>query len=295
MHERGERDGTQPGCLLVTGGSGYLGRALVARAQSDWHITATHLTQPGDGPKLDVRDAGAVDRLVTELRPDVIIHTAYVQSGDEMVEVNVAGAANVARAAAAIGARLVHLSTDFVFDGGREWGGYTEGDVATPVTEYGRAKLAGERAVAAASPDALVVRTSLIYGGDRPGPHEQMVLDALDGRRDVGFFSDELRCPIVAADLAGALLDLARQPVSGPLHVAGDDAVSRFEFARLVAASLGRDPTPLRSALSSAASSPRPLNCTLDCSRAADLLATPPRGVRSVLGAGVPRAGQSLD
>jgi dTDP-4-dehydrorhamnose reductase len=295
MHERGERGGTQPGCLLITGGSGYLGRALVARAQSAWHVTATHLTQPGHGPKLDVRDAGAVGRLIAELRPEVIIHTAYVQAGADLVEVNVAGAGNVARAAAAIGARLVHLSTDFVFDGGREWGGYTEDDVAKPVTEYGRAKLAGERAVAAASPDALVVRTSLIYGGDRPGRHEQMVLDALDGRRDVGFFSDELRCPIVAADLAAALLDLAREPVAGPLHVAGADAVSRFEFARLVAASLGRDPSPLRSALSSTASSPRPLNCTLDCSRAAGMLETPPRGVRSVLGAGVPSARQSLD
>jgi dTDP-4-dehydrorhamnose reductase len=148
--------------------------------------------------------------------------------------------------------------------------------------------------VAAAAPDAVIVRTSLIYGGDRPGAHEHMVLDALEGRRDVAFFSDELRCPIVAADLAGALLDLARQPVSGLLHVAGTDTVSRFEFAQLVAESRGSDPALLRSALSSASVPRRPLNCALDCSRAAGLLATPIRGVRVVLGAGVPRACQSL-
>ena len=294
MHGRGEDGRTQPGRLLITGGSGYLGRVLAARARADWDVTVTRLTQPGSGPALDVCDAAAVGRLIGRLRPDVIVHTAYRQSGEEMVNVNVAGAGNVARAAAGVGARLVHLSTDLVFDGERPRGGYSEDDVASPITEYGRSKLAGEGAVAAVAPDALIVRTSLIYGGDRPGPHEEMVLDALDGRRDVAFFSDEMRCPIVADDLVEALLDLARQPVSGPLHVAGADAVSRFMFAQLVAASHGRDPAPLRSALSSAARPPRPLNCALDCSRAGDLLATPLRGVRAVLGAGVPHVGQSL-
>lgn len=284
----------QPGRLLITGGSGYLGRALAARAEPEWDVTATRLTQPGPGPLLDVRDAVAVGRLIERQRPDVIVHTAYLQSGAEMADVNVAGAENVARASAAVGARLVHLSTDVVFDGERDRGGYSEDDAARPITEYGCAKLAGERAVAAAAPDALIVRTSLIYGGDLPGPHEQMVLDALEGRRDVAFFSDELRCPIVAADLAGALLDLAQQPVSGLLHVAGPDAVSRFEFAQLVAVSQGSNPALLRSALSSASGPRRPLNCALDCSRAAGLLASPIRGVRVVLGAGVPQGRHSL-
>jgi dTDP-4-dehydrorhamnose reductase len=294
MRGRGEGGRTQPGRLLITGGSGYLGRALVTRAELDWDVTATHRTQPCPGPALDVRDAAAVERLVGELRPDVIINTAYLQSGDEMVDVNVAGAGNVGQAAASGGARLIHLSTDFVFDGRRERGGYAEDDAATPITDYGRAKLAGEKAIVDAAPDALIVRTSLIYGGDRPGPHELMVLDALDGRRDVAFFSDELRCPILAAELAGALLELAGRPLSGPLHVAGADAVSRLEFAQLVALSRGRDPSTLRSALSAAARPRRPLNCALDCSRAAGLLKTPVRGVRAVLGAGVPPAGQSL-
>jgi len=231
---------------------------------------------------------------VGELRPEVVIHTAYLQSGERMVDVNVAGAGNVARAAASVGARLIHISTDFVFDGRRERRGYSEDDAAVPITDYGRAKLAGERAVADAAPDALIVRTSLIYGRDTPGPHELMVLDALDGRRDVAFFSDELRCPIMAAELAAALLELGRRPLSGTLHVAGADTVSRLEFARLVALFHGRDPASLRSALSSAARPRRPLNCALDCSRAAGLLTTRLRGVQAVLGAGVPSAGHSL-
>jgi dTDP-4-dehydrorhamnose reductase len=294
MRGRGEERRTQPGRLLITGGSGYLGRALAAQAGLDWDVTATRHTQPGPGPVLDVRDDAAVERLVGELGPEVVVHTAYLQSGEQMVDVNVAGAGNVARAAASVGARLIHVSTDFVFDGRRERGGYSEDDAAVPITDYGRAKLAGERAVADAAPDALIVRTSLIYGGDQPGPHELMVLDALDGRRDVVFFSDELRCPVLAAELAGALLELARRPLAGTLHVAGADTVSRLEFARLVALSHGRDPGSLRSALSATARPRRPLNCALDCSRAAGLLTVPVRGVRAVLGAGVPSAGQSL-
>lgn len=294
MRGRGEERRAQPGRLLITGGSGYLGRALAARAGLDWQVTATRHTRPGPGPALDVRDAAAVGRLVEELRPEVVIHTAYLQSGEQMVDVNVAGAGNVARAAGSVGSRLIHVSTDVVFDGRRERGGYSEDDPAVPITGYGRAKLAGERAVADAAPEALIVRTSLIYGGDRPGPHELMVLDALDGRRDVAFFSDELRCPILAAELAAALLELARRPLAGTLHVAGADTVSRLEFARLVALSHGRDPASLRSALSAASRPRRPLNCALDCSRAIGLLSAPVRGVRAVLGAGVPTAGQSL-
>jgi dTDP-4-dehydrorhamnose reductase len=280
--------------LLIIGGSGYLGRALTARAGGGWRVVATRLSQPGAGPVLDVRDAPSVRRLISELRPDVIVNTAYLQAGDAMDEVNVTGAGIVAEAAAFAGARLVHLSTDFVFGGDRRRGGYGEGDPAQPVNDYGRSKLAGEHAVAASAPAALIVRTSLIYGGEQLSPHERMVLDALDGRRDVAFFSDELRCPVVAGDLAGALLELAPKPVSGRLHVAGADAVSRLEFARLIAAQHGRDPERLRSSLSRDARQSRPLNCALDCSLAAGLLEASPRGVREVLTAGVPATGQSL-
>ena len=117
---------------------------------------------------LDVRDADAVDRLVGDLCPDVVIHTAYSEAGDDTArEVNVAGSRNVARAAAEVGARLVHVSTDLVFDGalGRP---YTEDDEPRPVIEYGRQKLDAELAVREALPETLIARTSLIYGGEEP-------------------------------------------------------------------------------------------------------------------------------
>ena len=252
-------DRQQASSLHVTGATGFLGRELV------------RLRPDATTERVDVRDARAVSRLLRRLRPDVVIHTAYRQTGEGARETTVDGAANVARAARAVGARLVHLSTDVVFDGckGRP---YVEEDEPCSVTEYGRAKAAAERRVLAAHPDALVVRTSLLLGGPghEPSRHELAALDPA-----LVFYEDERRCPAQVGDLAGALLELAGLGLSGPLHVAGPEAVSRAELAELVA---GR---PVRSV---PAPPGRPLDCTLDSSLARSLLRGRPRGAREVLG-----------
>jgi dTDP-4-dehydrorhamnose reductase len=268
--------------LLITGSSGYLGSELARQAPEG---VGTYLTAERPGAvRLDVRDADAVGRLMGELRPEAVIHTAYSEAGDDTArEVNVDGARNVARAAADAGARLVHISTDLVFDGalGRP---YTEADEARPIMEYGRQKLAGEEVVREALPSVLVVRTSLIYGGAEPSRHERVVLDAADGVAGARFFSDELRSPVQVGDLAAALLALAASDASGVLHVAGADGVSRYEFARLVAAAAHRDPDRLESALAAEHPDPRPIDCRLDSSRARAREGIQLRGAREVLG-----------
>ena len=252
--------------MLVTGGSGYLGAALLRRARD---AAGTYLTTPiDDGIPLDVRDPDAVARAVRG--HDVVIHTAYVQGDAEVIA---DGSANVARACAAAGARLVHVSTDVVFDGalGRP---YREDDAPNPITGYGRAKLAAERAVTAACPDAAIVRTSLIYGGPplEPSRQEQQAIDA-----EMPFFTDELRSPVQVDDLAAAVLDLQ---APGVVHLAGADAVSRYEFARLVVAARGGDPDGVRAASFRALGLERPADCRLESVRAQPL-----RGVRAVLAA----------
>jgi dTDP-4-dehydrorhamnose reductase len=268
--------------LLVTGASGYLGRALLDAAPATWEVAGTRLSAPGDGPVLDVRDEEAVRRLFDVFRPDCVIHTAYVQHGPAMRDVNVAGSRNVAGAAAAIGARLLHLSTDVVFNGERE-GLWREDDETSPITDYGRSKADAEREVLRIAPDALVVRTSLLYGGAVPAPHERLVLDAADGRSQTRFFTDEIRCPIAVGDLADALLELARRREAGAMHVAGPVATSRHAFAQVLARAGGRDPELVRPGRSADLGVARPRNCALDSSRAFTLLKTVVREPREVL------------
>jgi len=250
--------------LLVTGGTGYLGSELVRRAEdAGWTVTGT------SSRDFDVRKERDVLRALGQLRPQVVIHTAYRQDGPGFLEINRDGAANVARAAVSAGARLIHVSTDVVFSGKR--GNYTEADEPDPITEYGASKADAEPLVRDAHPGALLVRTALIYGGAIPSKHESAARDP-----SLTFYTDERRNPIQVADLAAALLELAELEDSGILHVAGADAVSRCEFARLIAGDGVRcGPAPAGS---------RPLDCTLDSSRAQALLRTRLRGCREVLG-----------
>ncbi len=243
--------------LHVTGASGFLGRELL------------RLVPGASGDRIDVCDADAMAAFLHRVRPDTVIHTAYRQQGPAAWQVNVGGAENVARAAVTAGARLVHVSTDIVFDG-RKGSPYTESDEPNPCTDYGRSKAEAERRVAAANPEALIVRTSLIIGG--PG-HERSnhELAALDPKAT--FYENELRTPVQVTDLARALLELAAVDIAGTLHVAGADGVSRADLAELVAG---------RSVRRGAAPADRALDCRLDSSYAARLLGTCPRGIREV-------------
>lgn len=251
-----------PQRLFVTGGSGLLGRHLLRVAeQHAWEVIA-----PGS-TTLDIRDAAVVRAHITEARPDAVVHLAYRGNDPEVI---VDGSTNVARAAAQVGTRLVHLSTDVVFGGRPE--PYGEHDEPSPITDYGRWKAAAEVAVAAAHPRAVLVRTSLIYAVDGPCPMIDDVAAALAGRSTIRFFTDEVRCPVHAADLGRAVAALAERPdIAGPLHIAGPEALSRADIAARVARWLGLDPAQVPRSSLAESGLVRPAVVVLDSGRAAAL------------------------
>jgi len=282
--------------MLVTGGSGYLGAWVVRKAYPDWDVTATFFSHPEDElpaqpsitwRRLDVRDGAAVAALVARVRPAVLVHTAAANPGADadFEEVNGYGTHHVADAAAAEGARLIHVSSDVIFDGDK--GNYVEEDLPAPITPYGRSKALAEEQVRKSAAEAVIVRTSLIYGW-RPHVDRQTRWIAGDTQtgKPVHLFTDEIRCPIWVESLAAALVELARMRYTGVLHVAGAQALSRYEFGVRLMRFHGLDPSPIIPARSRESGMHRPLDCTLDCSRARALLRTPLPGVDEVLGRG---------
>jgi dTDP-4-dehydrorhamnose reductase len=248
--------------MFITGASGLLGRHLQRSPEAaNWELVA-----PGSRA-LDVRRREQVLEMITDWKPAAVAHLAYRKDDRRSI---VDGSRNVAEAAAACGARLVHMSTDVVF-GGR-MAPYTEADPPSAITEYGAQKAEAEQAVAAACPNAVIVRTSLMYATDFLAPPQVDVERAIRGQAPMTFFTDEFRCPLHAADTAAAVAKLAAMPeVRGPLHVAGPETLSRAEFAQAIARWLGLNPGRLHTGTIAASGLDRPARIVLDCSKAASL------------------------
>jgi dTDP-4-dehydrorhamnose reductase len=196
--------------VLVTGAGGQVGRALRAHLHRAVYL---------DRSALDVCDPEAVQGAFG--RGDVVVHTAAktdVDGCERDPDAAFAANAEAARSVAETGARVIHISTDYVFDG-RSDAPYREDDPTGPLSVYGRSKLAGERAVLA-RPGNLVVRTSWVYGDGRN--FFRAILAAERAGRDLRVVDDQRGRPTAAADLARALAYLVSADVSGVVHVTGD-------------------------------------------------------------------------
>jgi dTDP-4-dehydrorhamnose reductase len=272
---------------LITGGSGYLGSHLARQAWHGWDVVATYCTNPIRLPgcrwlRLDIRDGQAVAQLFDAVQPDVVMHTAFDMSTPAAMQAVIAdGTRHIASAASRAGTRLVHMSTDVLFDG--EHGPYSEDDPPSPITPYGHAKAAAEQIVADLCPAALIVRTSLIYGFDPPDPRTLWVVDSIQEGKPITLFTDELRCPVWVEQLAVALLELAAGDQQGIWHLAGPQALSRYEFGERLARTYDLDPASIGPGLSRNSGLQRPRDCRLDISRAQAVLDSPLWGVDRVL------------
>ena len=284
----------------MTGGAGFLGRHLCARAAAAGHsVVATFRSGPAPiggvtWKALDVTDAAAVDALIGAEQPDTVVHTAIAMAGSLTPlaartnwSTNAVAAIHVARAAAARGIRLIHISSDAVHRGRDE--PYEDAAAPDPVYSYGAAKAAAELGVGVVAPDAVIVRVPAIMseGTDVAtlARRERFMLDLASGRASGVLFTDEVRCPIAATDLADACLELAGNTVAGPLNVAGSDVLSWYEMGALVVAKHGGDPSALPAGTHDGANVSRPGRVVLDVARAQCVLRTRLRGLREVYAA----------
>jgi len=241
----------------VTGAGGQLGREIVDMLERDAQVEAV----AADHRALPVDDLAALEAAFGAVRPDVVIHTAALTNvdrceeyPDEAAAVNAVGTRNVVVAAArAGGAHVVYISTDYVFDG-RRTRPYRESDETHPLSVYGETKLAGERAC---PPEATIVRTSWVAGAHGPN-FIRTVLDLGRGRGPLRFVDDQRASPTFTADLAPAVIALAKDRRPGCFHVTNAGEASRFELARETLAVAGADPSRVRSIVTAELDPPRP-------------------------------------
>jgi dTDP-4-dehydrorhamnose reductase len=279
--------------VLVFGAAGQIGRE-VCRAAWPSHYT---LVAP-NRCKIDITKSALVSAIFCKVRPDLAINLAAYTAVDRAESepeaawaVNCAGAAHIAAACCETGTPLIHVSTDYVFDGGKT-GPYREEDPVGPLGVYGCSKEAGERAVRAALENHLILRTAWVYGAYGANFVKTMLRLAAE-RPLLRIVADQRGCPTSAAEITTVLIVIARHLERGDArwgtyHFAGDGAVSWYGFAeaifdlaaprlvvrpRLAAIDTDQYPTPAR----------RPMNSVLDCYKIKDVYGISPSPWREAL------------
>lgn len=232
--------------IILTGGNGQFGQAF--RTICPHRIIATRNASREADPRtvpMDLADPASCARLVRETEPDWIVHAAALTNVDDCERrPEAASIANgratgaIAAAAREIGARMIYISTDYVFNGSK--GSYEEADDVDPVNAYGRSKLEGEQLARQHLPDVVIARTSVVFG-----PHKanfvRWVIGELASKRPIRVVQDQIVTPTSAADLSLQVLALIENEARGIYHTAGATKLSRYDMAVETARTFGLD------------------------------------------------------
>lgn len=281
--------------LLITGGSGLLGSNIVRLTAKDFEVSATYNSHPyrTSGCQLlllDIRDKQQVIAIFKEIKPDLVIHTAalidvdYCQDhAEEAWMTNVEGTENVALASKEVGAKIIHTSTDSVFNGRK--GMYVEEDVPDPLNVYARTKLEAEEKVQRWLPDGIILRTAFYGwspGGSRSMSLAEWVISKLrNGERVLGF-TDVFFSPIFVDNLIEAMIEVYRKKLSGVYHVAGSERCSKYAFGREIAQAFGLDKNLIQpsSVAEVGLKAPRPKDISLNVAKISGVIDTRLLGVK---------------
>jgi dTDP-4-dehydrorhamnose reductase len=243
--------------ILVVGADGFLGSYVFESCKGNPDIIATGTSRHNSGFEfLDITDPKMITDTVARTEPDCIINCAAMASVDECERqpalaqsINAVGPGILAEAAQKIGSRLVHVSTDAVFDG--LYGGYLEDSPPHPINIYALTKLEGEKNVANYNQDYVILRTNF-YGLDPNGTRllNWILSNLISGSEMIGF-GDVVFNPLWVQDLAKCTVELARSSYAGILHCVGDETLSKYEFIKKIAHILGYKDVHVKESLSS--------------------------------------------
>ena len=219
--------------VLLIGANSQLGRCLLDRVPADWSMISTTSSE------LDIRDFAQVTSIIKHHKPDAIINTAAYTAvdkaendEDQAFSVNAKGVKNLALVCELFTIRLVHISTDYVFDGTADEP-YQTTDTPNPLSVYGCSKLAGELLALAHCSQSQIIRTSWLYSEYGHNFMKTMIRLAEEGRGEVKVVDDQIGCPTYAGNLAQAIIEILQQPISDRLlHYSDSKVMSWYEFAK---------------------------------------------------------------
>jgi len=282
--------------LLVTGASGLLGLNLSLGASRDHEVFGSvnrNLLKnaPFKVIQSDLTQSGSIEALLEECNPDWVINCAALANlevceaqPDLAEKLNIELPEKLAMNVAKGGARLVHVSTDAVFDGRQ--GNYSETDQPNPLSKYAESKLEGERVVSSVNPEAIIARVNM-FGWSLSGKRSlaEWFLNNISANKNISGFTDVFFCPLLATELSRILLEMLTHGLQGIYHVVSRDCASKYEFGVKLAGLFGYD-TSLIQPISFAESNliaERSLNLTLRADKLTNDLGAPPPDLNSCL------------
>jgi dTDP-4-dehydrorhamnose reductase len=235
--------------VFITGANGLLGQQLVEVFSQKHQILASDLqsdpffTHPDvKYESLDILEKEKLKTLISSFKPELIVNAAAYTDVDgcetnteKAREVNVQGVENLIEVCKKEKMKLIHISTDYVFNG--KSGPYSEDDPPNPISYYGKSKLEGELKIKESGIDSIIVRTNVLYGlGEKINPNFfTWVLNKLKKEEKIKIVTDQLNNPTLADDLASAILELWEKKFTGLINISGSEYLSRYDFARKIA------------------------------------------------------------